>query len=237
MKKDNLLNQRFGRWTVIAPAESRNGIVYWLCRCDCGTEKEVHAGNLKYGKSKSCGCAPVSPRIDLTGMRFCKLTALSFSRGKWKCICDCGNTVFVSTEELLNGDFESCGCLRKPPRQLQRVCKSCGIEFIGAPRSFYCPSCRLEQQKIYAARSRERARTGKSRKLGQEYFCEICGKPYILKSGLQKFCTQCVESQYRETARKLAKSRFEKNKSRTNPARSDRRKATRTNNKNKINEK
>ena len=45
---------RFGRLTVIAKAQSRNGAV-WLCRCDCGTEKEVKAGNLRQN-TRSCGC-------------------------------------------------------------------------------------------------------------------------------------------------------------------------------------
>lgn len=28
----------------------------WLCRCDCGTERAVHAASLLSGKSISCGC-------------------------------------------------------------------------------------------------------------------------------------------------------------------------------------
>lgn len=48
--------QRFGRWTVIAehPKRSRNGQKYYLCRCDCGTEKPVRADGLRAGKSTSC---------------------------------------------------------------------------------------------------------------------------------------------------------------------------------------
>jgi len=29
---------------------------YWVCRCECGTEREVLAAQLKSGGSKSCGC-------------------------------------------------------------------------------------------------------------------------------------------------------------------------------------
>ncbi len=29
---------------------------YWFCRCECGTEREVCAGNLLNGLSTSCGC-------------------------------------------------------------------------------------------------------------------------------------------------------------------------------------
>lgn len=30
--------------------------IKWWCRCDCGTESEVFAGNLRGGTSASCGC-------------------------------------------------------------------------------------------------------------------------------------------------------------------------------------
>lgn len=50
----------FGRWTVIAATgESRNGKILWLCRCDCGVERKVVAGNLCSGISKSCGCRKI----------------------------------------------------------------------------------------------------------------------------------------------------------------------------------
>lgn len=32
------------------------GRFYWLCRCDCGTEREVFSTKLLKGRSKSCGC-------------------------------------------------------------------------------------------------------------------------------------------------------------------------------------
>lgn len=28
----------------------------WLCRCDCGVEKDLDAGNLVFGTTTSCGC-------------------------------------------------------------------------------------------------------------------------------------------------------------------------------------
>ena len=48
--------QRFTRFTVISYVRSIPGNQMWLCRCDCGEERVVAIGNLKAGKTKSCGC-------------------------------------------------------------------------------------------------------------------------------------------------------------------------------------
>lgn len=45
---------RFGRLVVIGRAPSRNGAV-WRCRCDCGEEASIKAGNLRQS-TRSCGC-------------------------------------------------------------------------------------------------------------------------------------------------------------------------------------
>lgn len=50
------IGRRFDRWEVIGAALPRNGYAYWLCRCDCGTEREVMEQSLLRGLSRSCGC-------------------------------------------------------------------------------------------------------------------------------------------------------------------------------------
>ncbi len=50
------VGQRFGRWHIIGVAPKHGKSNYVLCRCACGTEKEVCLSNLLSGKSKSCGC-------------------------------------------------------------------------------------------------------------------------------------------------------------------------------------
>lgn len=42
-----------------------------------------------------------------------------------------------------------------------RVCRQCGIEFMGGPRAWYCPTCRIERQ-------REQGRKCKQRQLTME---------------------------------------------------------------------
>lgn len=56
MKKMNLLNQRFGRLTVIGQEKSQGGKSAWKCLCDCGNITTVVSTNLTLGKIKSCGC-------------------------------------------------------------------------------------------------------------------------------------------------------------------------------------
>ena len=44
----DISGQRFGRLTALYPTDRRDshGVVYWVCRCDCGNQTEVPASNL-----------------------------------------------------------------------------------------------------------------------------------------------------------------------------------------------
>lgn len=50
----DLSGMSFGKWTVLRPFPGR--VRYFVCRCECGTERPVYAGNLNNGLSASCGC-------------------------------------------------------------------------------------------------------------------------------------------------------------------------------------
>lgn len=169
-------------------------------------------------------------QINLKGCKFGKLTAISFDSGKWECNCECGNTVYVKTNMLLNGDTKSCGCQHHIPHLLFHICKVCGVEFQGGPRASYCPSCRNGRKKMQAKQARERAKAGTTRKLGQEYPCEICGTSYILNNGSQRYCKKCAAEHLREAEKNLSKARSEKNKDKVNAERRHRRKSERINN-------
>jgi hypothetical protein len=52
----DIAGQRFGRLTVVKKLPSRNLCTFWLCRCDCGAEREVMTQSLRAGLTKSCGC-------------------------------------------------------------------------------------------------------------------------------------------------------------------------------------
>lgn len=241
MRKDNLLNQKFGSWIVVAPAENLNGRTRWLCRCEnCGEEKIMYLSNLKRVSVHSCTHEMNKRCMDLTGQKFGMLTVIENvyvqenGTRLWRCECDCGNTIRVSTNELITGDTKSCGCLKQPPRKLQRVCKNCGKTFTGAPRSMYCPKCSEERKKAQKRVYNERAKYGTTRKIGQEYPCEICGELYILVSGSQRFCKKCAEIRSKEVTKALAIERYNRKKDKTNPARQSRRRTERKENKEKI---
>lgn len=46
----DLSGQRFNRWTVMRWFKAGQ----WLCRCDCGTERVVQGGALKFGRTRGC---------------------------------------------------------------------------------------------------------------------------------------------------------------------------------------
>lgn len=49
---------RYSRWEALSTGgrTDRRGNPYWVCRCDCGTIREVSPHGLLYGTSRSCGC-------------------------------------------------------------------------------------------------------------------------------------------------------------------------------------
>ena len=52
----DLTGQRFGRLLVISRSANIRNEAGWLCRCDCGKEKEVRGYHLRRGLTQSCGC-------------------------------------------------------------------------------------------------------------------------------------------------------------------------------------
>lgn len=60
-KKLDLVDQVYGRLTVIEEADSHitpggSKKTRWLCKCECGNTKEINQGDLRNGKTQSCGC-------------------------------------------------------------------------------------------------------------------------------------------------------------------------------------
>lgn len=122
VRRVELTGQRFGWLTAIRATEERqNGQVVWECLCDCGETTFATSNNLQAGRVQSCGCLRAermreANRLDLTGQRFGKLTAVRPIKQRqgqsivWECLCDCGNTTFVVSSNLRRARTQSCGC-------------------------------------------------------------------------------------------------------------------------------
>lgn len=125
----DLTGQRFGKLTVKErdfSKKSADRSIYWICLCDCGTEKSINGRSLRTGNTKSCGCLQKEKSkefnqnfvVDLTGKKFERLKVLKrdLSKNKgvyWLCECECGNLRSVLGNRLKSGETKSCGCLQK----------------------------------------------------------------------------------------------------------------------------
>lgn len=110
-----MTGRRFGRWLVLGYAGKRGHQIYWVCRCDCGIEREVQGGMLRNGESISCGCSRID---DLSGRRFGRWLALNLVEThtkeiSWLCRCDCGTERATVAWRLMRGKSLSCGCLTR----------------------------------------------------------------------------------------------------------------------------
>lgn len=119
-KKIDLIGKKFGKLTILSKSDSIFGGITtkrywgaWNCKCDCGNYIKVKTVHLNRGQVKSCGCSKTEGKSALkSGDKINRLTLLEFLSGKWKCLCDCGNIVTISTDKINNGNTKSCGCLK-----------------------------------------------------------------------------------------------------------------------------
>lgn len=90
----------------------------------------------------------MSSFIDLTGMKFNKLTVIkrveNNKRGQamWECSCDCGNTTIVNGYTLRNGGVKSCGCLNHVPKTKTHGMTNTSLYHIWAGMKQRCLSAR-----------------------------------------------------------------------------------------------
>lgn len=119
----HLIGKQFHELTILdILSEAVNHRAICRCQCTCGRIVDKVLQNVTRGITHSCGkCgyagrqAAKVTRADLTGLRFGKLVAIKpttdreFSNVIWECKCDCGNTVFVSSNKLTMKQTQSCG--------------------------------------------------------------------------------------------------------------------------------
>lgn len=115
--KINIAGHKFGLLTVAGDVgKDKFGQSLWQCNCECGKQLIVRGGDLRRGKTKSCGC---TKRPVLAGERFGRLSAISNIgvngnlQRLWLCQCDCGENTTVAGAGLRSGNTQSCGCIRR----------------------------------------------------------------------------------------------------------------------------
>lgn len=58
----DFVGKKFGKLEIVSfSRKDNNSNNYYLCKCDCGTEKVVAQNHLVSGKTKSCGCLKQHP--------------------------------------------------------------------------------------------------------------------------------------------------------------------------------
>jgi len=90
---------------------------------------------------------------------------------------------------------QACAAKQRATTLRPRKCKECSAVFLGGPRAWYCPTCREIRTKDA---NRRYKRKGARRKLGSTDYCIVCGNPYTVKSGRQKYCPECAPEAVRK---------------------------------------
>ncbi len=83
------------------------------------TKKENANTRNIYNRNLTTMTEHIKQQIDYTGRIFGRLMVVSIheriigKRPKWKCLCSCGNTTIVQSNNLHSGHTTSCGCFHK----------------------------------------------------------------------------------------------------------------------------
>lgn len=82
--KLDLTGQRYGKLTVLEPAENTGGRTAWKFQCDCGQLVVVQTHRLRSGHTGSCGCwgKKKLPGTKLAGLTYVDGTCVEMLRAK-----------------------------------------------------------------------------------------------------------------------------------------------------------
>lgn len=130
--RHDLQGKLFGLWTVASFSHTdKNKCSWWICRCQCGTERKVISRNLVHGLTKSCGCenrrlssermVERNRKAEIkSGKIYGRLTVIEYTGNCdkqchkiYRCRCECGQEVQVAGYHLNRGASKSCGCLSR----------------------------------------------------------------------------------------------------------------------------
>lgn len=78
--KLDLLGYKFHWLKVIKKSKSKDGKVYWICKCKCGKEVELPTNSIRRNERKSCGCWVKSQEYSRSHYLWCGFGEI---HGKW----------------------------------------------------------------------------------------------------------------------------------------------------------
>lgn len=116
----DLTGKKFNDLTVIERSKGISGKAgtYWDCKCICGEVVPYRSDMLRKRNVKNCGCTSGSVKIGQKAWHLTVVERLGKINGKrslwWKCQCECGNFVELTSYSIKDGYIKSCGCIANP---------------------------------------------------------------------------------------------------------------------------
>jgi hypothetical protein len=101
-KKLELTGQKYGKLTVIGPAQNIGSRTAWRCQCECGKETIVKTNCLRSGHTTSCGCMSPggTPGKGPLGLTYIEGTCVQMLQAK---TIRCNNTSGVTGVDWMPG--------------------------------------------------------------------------------------------------------------------------------------
>lgn len=127
------IGKKYGELVVLEVYSSNNaeGRKRCKCKCKCGKIIDIGIREIKLGRKKHCGCVQREKIYDeLIGKKFGRLLItgkLPYEKlidAQYECICECGNLIHISRENLLRNKIKSCGCIQKISQYNDTIHKS-----------------------------------------------------------------------------------------------------------------
>ena len=125
--KKDVVGEVYNRFTIVEMISNKvYGNRYVKAKCFCGIIKEVIYTDLVRGRVKSCGCLNGKDKINIKSFDIfnywtvVKEAEKVNNKTSFLCKCVCGKEAVVSSNALRKEKSKSCGCMRKPRKELDK---------------------------------------------------------------------------------------------------------------------